>query len=203
MHEPRTMYVYVLKDPAEQVRYVGITSNVKRRYTEHLKDTSDTYKARWVRSLKRSGIKPTMEVITSVDSVEKAISLEAHYIRLYEDVLHCKLTNSDRTGTGRIAFGHTPWNKGKELHHLRGKNSPHYGKTLPQDVRDKVSASLMGNIPSNRCRVHKIDIATGAVIETYESMAAAAKANKVSPGNICGVCDNVCSQAAGFGWKRA
>ena len=58
------VYIYSLKHPiTNEVRYIGKTINVKRRYKQHLYDKRNSHKANWVRSLRNEGLKPIMEVI--------------------------------------------------------------------------------------------------------------------------------------------
>lgn len=60
--------IYVLKDPdTDQVRYVGVTFNLKKRIAAHFcpwtKDKSR--KTEWVRELKQNGKRPVLAVIDS------------------------------------------------------------------------------------------------------------------------------------------
>lgn len=58
--------IYALKDVrTTEVRYVGCTFNVSRRYRAHLRtpDSDNSYRARWVRSVLASGAKVIMEIL--------------------------------------------------------------------------------------------------------------------------------------------
>lgn len=57
-------YLYTLKHPiTNEIRYVGKTINLKRRYKQHLYDKRTTHKSSWVKSLKVLGLKPILTVI--------------------------------------------------------------------------------------------------------------------------------------------
>ena len=58
------IYIYTLSHPiTNEVRYVGKTINLKRRYKQHLYDKRHSYKASWVKSLKKDNLKPLMKVL--------------------------------------------------------------------------------------------------------------------------------------------
>jgi len=58
------IYIYTLSHPiTKEVRYVGKTINIKRRFKQHLYDKRCSHKASWVKSLKRGGLKPIMTVL--------------------------------------------------------------------------------------------------------------------------------------------
>jgi len=68
-------YIYTLKHPiTNEVRYVGKTINIKRRYKQHLYDKRNSHKACWVKSLNNTGLRPVMTIIeecTQVNWVER------------------------------------------------------------------------------------------------------------------------------------
>lgn len=62
-------YIYKLTDPRDgKARYVGKTSNYKRRYKQHLNhlDKLQTPKRKWIEELYSLGLKPQMVVIEQV-----------------------------------------------------------------------------------------------------------------------------------------
>lgn len=64
-----TEYVYTLSDPRDgSVRYVGITTNVRSRYSTHtsVKKSGNPEKDAWMQELRQLGMKPTMHVIESI-----------------------------------------------------------------------------------------------------------------------------------------
>lgn len=48
------IYIYTLSDPiSDEVRYIGITKNLKKRYREHIRESklNNRHKSTWIRSL--------------------------------------------------------------------------------------------------------------------------------------------------------
>lgn len=94
-------YIYKLIDPTNnEIRYIGQTDDIKRRYNDHISsslnensDSYDTYKARWVRKLKLSGLLPIIEIIEECDSLEKSNIRERYHIEKLTTEGY-KLTNS-------------------------------------------------------------------------------------------------------------
>jgi hypothetical protein len=68
------IYIYSLKHPiTNEVRYIGKTKNIKRRYYEHINTKGNSYKSNWIKSLLNEGIKPIIDIIEicNKDSVSK------------------------------------------------------------------------------------------------------------------------------------
>jgi group I intron endonuclease len=58
------IYIYKLIDPRNnEVRYVGKTINIKRRYKQHLYDKRASHKSSWVQSLRTHKLKPVLEIL--------------------------------------------------------------------------------------------------------------------------------------------
>lgn len=77
----RKYYLYALFDPNLKIpKYIGITNNPDRRYLEHLEDTNNTKKTRWIQSLKQGNKIPIMKVVKDTDDVHKVIEWEKLYI---------------------------------------------------------------------------------------------------------------------------
>lgn len=71
-------YVYWLKARRDgRVHYVGITNNPQRRLSEHMADTSDTPRGRWLRSV---GYRVQMETLGAVHSRWQAGRIEHELI---------------------------------------------------------------------------------------------------------------------------
>lgn len=97
-------YIYVLKDPKNnEIRYVGQTNDLKRRYNSHLSRCLReydceyfTHKSRWLRTILLNGFKPIIEVLETCESLEKSNEREKYWIdKMSQDGL--KLTNSHST----------------------------------------------------------------------------------------------------------
>lgn len=61
-------YIYALKDPLDgQIKYIGQTSNIKRRLFAHMAGQSGTTeKKRWILGLKMLGLQPEVILLESV-----------------------------------------------------------------------------------------------------------------------------------------
>jgi len=89
-------YVYELIDPrTNEIRYVGITTRLEVRFTQHLNGINDIneHKTAWIQELKEQGLQPQMRIIETVDSREKARERERYWVRHYLDQ-NIQLTNS-------------------------------------------------------------------------------------------------------------
>lgn len=93
-------FIYTLTDPETlQVRYVGKANEPKRRFErQHLYDIKKTHKSNWIQSLRKKGLKPTLEVIDQVN-LEEWKFWETHYISLYKS-WGFNLTNGTSGGEG-------------------------------------------------------------------------------------------------------
>lgn len=97
-----TIYIYLLVDPfSKDVRYVGKTNNLERRYYQHTSDyelRNKTHKSNWIRSLMDAGDMPEMHVYAECDE-DSWSEAEKETIRLYKS-LGANLTNLDEGGIG-------------------------------------------------------------------------------------------------------
>jgi len=86
-------YVYVLKHPiTQEIRYVGLTNNPKRRFYAHYSTKKKTYTSNWVFSLRKENLKPIMEIVFETDSEETCKQKETELIDFYSKN-GAKLTN--------------------------------------------------------------------------------------------------------------
>jgi group I intron endonuclease len=119
------VYIYTLSDIDDEVRYVGKTNNIKRRYRQHIRESKNgnTYKCFWIRSMDKL---PIVKIIHECN-VDNCDYWEKHYISIYEK-LNFKLTNLTEGGDG------ISWNKLKDEVKLRmsknriGEKNGFYGK---------------------------------------------------------------------------
>lgn len=94
-------YIYKLIDPTtNQIRYIGQTDNIKRRYNDHIssslnKNSSsyNTHKSSWVRKVVNNNLFPIIEVIEECNSLEQSNIRERYYIEKLTNEGY-KLTNS-------------------------------------------------------------------------------------------------------------
>lgn len=160
------IYIYVLSDENDNIRYVGQTNNIKRRYNYHLSsslnensDTFNTYKDRWIRKLLNGGIKPKIDIIEECNNLKDANFSEKFYID-YLTYLGVKLTNSHHIDVTEFSkktkkkmsdskkgktleeiFGEE---KGKEIKEKFIKRTKDYftGKEKPLLQKEKISNTL-------------------------------------------------------------
>ncbi|AXF51955.1 MAG: hypothetical protein [Caudoviricetes sp.] len=97
-------YIYALHCPiAETVRYIGKTNNPEARLISHIaaakKGAKDHYTARWLRKLLRHDMRPTMEILETLDESENWEEYERFYIA-NGDYFGWKLTNTNPGGEG-------------------------------------------------------------------------------------------------------
>ena len=160
-------FIYVLKNPENgEIRYVGQTNNLKRRYNTHIlrclkeKDSEyDTYKSRWLRSILSKNMKPIIEVIETCENLEQSNIREKYWIdKLSQDGK--KLTNSQTNDVTEFSDltkeKMSNAKKGKSLEEIVGeekakelrifnsdrlkKNNPN--KSSMSEVREKISNTL-------------------------------------------------------------
>ncbi len=98
-YNSQIVYIYGLTDPNGNIGYVGQSMNPRIRYNDHLRDTVDTPKTRWIRDLLDTGQKPGLIIL---DKAEKG---DANYVEQWWIVLGKQhgwpLTNSGKP-TNRI-----------------------------------------------------------------------------------------------------
>lgn len=134
-------YIYVLFEENDEnnIRYVGKTTDLNRRYREHLADISNTHKSHWIQGLLSVGckiiIKP-VETLIDVKDGEWEHS-EKFWINFYESQ-GCKLTNQREGGVG---WNHTDATKLKcklvNIGHHR-KHTESTKKRIAETLRQRI-----------------------------------------------------------------
>lgn len=92
------MDIYALRDPNTMiVRYVGASKNPRKRFSAHVKDTANTHKVAWIRSLGND--KPKMIVLEKNLDDDDWCGRETFWIQYFRK--HgCDLTNATDGGEG-------------------------------------------------------------------------------------------------------
>jgi len=100
-------YIYILSDPdTNEIRYVGKTTNIKRRYNQHKNNIkSNTHKENWIKKLIESGKLPILTVIDEVNSEDWQF-WEIYWISQIK-TWGFKLTNGNDGGYGGICSEET------------------------------------------------------------------------------------------------
>lgn len=93
------IYIYALKNPiTDEVRYVGKTSNIRKRYTQHISDKRQTHKRSWIDSLLKEDLKPIIEILEVCDSITWE-EREIYWMMQYDN-----LTNHKPGGNGNSSY---------------------------------------------------------------------------------------------------
>ena len=93
----RNYYLYTLNDPTtNEIRYVGITCNMKKRLKYHIADKANTKKTRWIKSLIDNKLVPTINELKTTNNVREVIQWEIDTIAEYSKIYN--LTNSTSGG---------------------------------------------------------------------------------------------------------
>jgi exonuclease VII large subunit len=94
------IYIYLLSDDSNNIRYIGQTNNLDRRYRDHINGslnknstTYNTYKSRWIRTLIDKGTKPKMEILSECMTLVES-NFEENFWITYLSYLGIRLTNS-------------------------------------------------------------------------------------------------------------
>lgn len=119
----RIVYIYGLTDPNGNIKYVGQSVNPQLRYMQHLVDSTDTPKTRWIRALLNNGHKPGLVIL------EKVEPQQAHF-----------------TETWWIVLGR---NRGWELTNvgLPTRSSPNFGDLFAQQLKEEFEQFRLDHDP--------------------------------------------------------
>ena len=126
-------YIYTLSHPVtNEVRYIGKTINIKRRYKQHLYDKrTKSYKCSWIISLRDIGLKPIMNIIEECTD-ENWEDRERYWIKQYDN-----LTNTKEGGNGGNDYKR--FIPEESIEKIRQAN---LGKVLSKDHKEKIGNSV-------------------------------------------------------------
>lgn len=133
----KLVFIYVLKDPSGEIRYVGKTTNPKERLRCHLRDSKNksNHREKWIALLLSFGAVPTLEVID--ESTPKWPSLEAAYIDFFcsEGYRLTNATPGGECGPSRAGTVQTEASRQKislaQKGTKTGSDNPMFGKPSP------------------------------------------------------------------------
>jgi len=151
MNKNKQYSIYFLKDPSSnEIRYVGLSYNVERRFKEHLKDKNDSYKKRWINNLLINHTEPSVEIIKSGLSLSEAFELEKYYIKYLKEN-GVRLTNETSGGEAPMSNKtHTEDTKLKMSENRIGEKNSFYGKSHSELTINKIRESLKGRSAWNK-----------------------------------------------------
>lgn len=122
---PQKFYVYALLDPrTDIVGYIGITTNPRKRYLNHLSfEDKNQQKDSWIQQLYDDDILPAMKIVEIVDTLEQAQEREIywiqHYLRMGTALHNVRLITKTNASTSCIS-NRSFLSKGKAI----GRNGP-------------------------------------------------------------------------------
>lgn len=168
----RITYIYYLQDPTnDDIRYVGKTTDLKRRLKDHIKRSSKYkfHSATWIKSVLDKGVLPVIVELERVfdDSWKYR---EKYWISYYRE-------NYDLTN---ILDG--------------GQDGPSKETIL------KMKESIRRHYDSTLKKVNQYDL-NGNFIKEWKSSVEASNELKINNSNINLVCKGVRKKAGGFMWK--
>jgi len=186
-------YIYTLSHPLTgEVRYVGKSNDLKKRLKEHGSAKANTKKDNWLKSLKKNGLRPTIDIVESVSSEEWKY-WEVFYISLFKS-WGFNLTNGTRGGEGALGAKRSYLTKQKISDSLKNTYSDPVrrklisdrltGRKLSDETKKKLSSLNSGELHrdfgkhlSAQTRI-KIGIAHKGKILSDETKGLLSKINK-------------------------
>ena len=150
------VYIYGLRDPRNnRIRYVGKTTNLRRRLREHVRGPENRGVGRWIAALTKRGLKPEIAVIQKV-AKDKWQEAERFWIAAFKEHGQ-RLMNGSPGGLGGSNKGHQFSSegrakidiaisracKGKPLseEHKRKLSEAHKGKWASAETKAKMSVA--------------------------------------------------------------
>jgi len=114
------LYIYVLKCPEGNIRYVGKTNNLKKRLSSHINEAKRgkgrRYVLNWIKSLIILNLKPSIEIIEECN-LENWQEREKYWINYYRKLIPNLCNNADGGlgGTGTKNFSKEELQRKKEI----------------------------------------------------------------------------------------
>jgi group I intron endonuclease len=218
--------IYTLSHPiTKEVRYVGKTINeLSKRLSQHLCDKRINKKVSWIKSLKKQGLTPEIELLETINDNDWK-NEEIFYIGYFK-MIGFKLVNMTEGGDGV-----------EMTSEIKRKISiKHLGKILSQETKDKISKLNLDNkvgyyskFSSDEAKLLRIknkekrdskkpksfqykkivqlDLNNNK-IKIWDSICECCTTNNWSKGNLIKVCKNhirkdgsKCVTAYGYKWK--
>jgi group I intron endonuclease len=137
------IFIYTLEDSKGNIRYVGKSKDIKRRFREHIKnyEKSNSYKNNWIKSLLNMGKYPVISIIDEVEYEDSAF-FEMFWISQFQS-WGFNLTNLTIGGEGTIGYRFTDEQKQKmrkpksDEHKIKISNSQK-GRKLDDDWKKSI-----------------------------------------------------------------
>lgn len=174
-------FIYALKDPeTRKIRYIGVTTDPRKRLQKHLADPCRCHRVHWIQSLKNRGLVPEMEILVQVPKSEWA-EWEVKFIRTARQMGLNLVNGSDggpggrnptpgvrkKHGSGMRGRKHTPETRAKQ-------SASALGKPKSPEARASMSAAWRGKAPSLACQEAAVLANTGRTQSADERAARSA-----------------------------
>ena len=209
-------YIYILKHPETfEVKYVGKTNNIKRRFAQHkskkcLEKTGSKKLASWILKLLSNNLLPIMEIIEECD--DNWAEREKYWISYYSNTT--TLCNLSEGGEG---VGHNDSTKSKIKNAL-------VGRKRSDEEKEAISKAMIGKKRGKytnteghkkryenpeerkkcsiklRKKVGQYDLENN-LIQEFESLREASRQLNIDCGSISKCCKNKQKQSNGFTFK--
>lgn len=164
-------FIYKLIDPnTNKIRYVGKSTNLKRRYRQHtnkkIQQKAKTHLSNWLLTLLNNSQKPILEEIENCEDSWK--EREIFWIKYYRE-LGYKMCNKTDGGDGCSGYKWTEEKKKYRSKAFKGKNTWMKGRKFTEEHCKNMSKAKTG---SKHPAAKKIrDISTGIVYFTLTKAA--------------------------------
>ena len=208
-------YIYILRHPETfEIRYVGKTNNIKRRFAQHkskkcLEKTGSKKLASWILKLLSNNLLPIMEIIEECD--DNWEEREKYWISYYSNTNLCNLSN------GGKGVGHNDYTKSKIKNALTGRKRS-------DEEKQAISKAMIGKKRGKytnteghkkryenpeerkkcgiklRKKVGQYDLENN-IIQEFESLREASRQLNIDCGSISKCCRGKIKSAGGYIWK--
>lgn len=208
-------YIYILRHPETfEVKYVGKTNNIKRRFAQHkskkcLEKTGSKKLASWILKLLSNDLLPIMEIIEECD--DNWAEREKYWISYYSNTNLCNLSE------GGEGVGHNDSTKSKIKNALIGRKRSDeekqaiskamtgikrgkYSKSNGHKERYKDPEERKKHSIKLRKKVGQYDLENN-LIKKFESAREASRQLNMDCGSISKCCRNKQKQCGGFTFK--
>lgn len=186
--EKRKAFIYALSEPdTGAVRYVGKTCDLKRRFWDHLDARFNNRNCKWLRSLRKRGLRPVMDVLEEFDDHDGRWEESERFYIAYFRFLGMRLTNQESGGSSGKLMGMDVRErmsiaaKGRKFSPLAIQRSKEARRT--PECRERIAAAKRGKKRSPEAiEKHRAKMLGHSVSEeTRRKLSAANKGHPVHP----------------------
>lgn len=143
------VYIYALVDPInKEIRYVGKTFDLQKRFSNHLRDPERTHKTNWIKSLVKKEFVPIIQILEMFDdSQQLEWEFSERFWILILRGIGCNLTNLESGGrSGKRVSEETKIKMRKsafEILPFKKEKTP-FSPEKRKEISEKISIKLTG-----------------------------------------------------------